>query len=174
MSAAIIDEYKELLLRKNEIEKELPSLPKGYISTKMIHGRRYYYLQNRVDGKITSRYLKEYELEPVKEQLECLKKYKEELPKIEIRLKDLEKAAGLIDKSIARYLIVLKLSYGMDEIERVQKERSSTFAHALNAIEGVPASETTKQNIEKWKQGQESYISILLSTLKMYGFKTEA
>ena len=58
MSAIIINEYKELLLQKNKIEQILPSLPEGYISKKTIKEKQYYYLQNRIDGKIRSRYLK--------------------------------------------------------------------------------------------------------------------
>jgi hypothetical protein len=173
MSAIIIDEYKELLLQKNEIEQTLPSLPGGYISTKTIKEKQYYYLQNRVDGKITSKYLKENEVDNIKEQVERCKKYKAELPKIEVRLKELEKAAKLIDKSIARHLAMLKLSCGMDSLSNVQKERSASFANALNAIEGVYASKTTQQNIDKWKVGDESFISIFQSTLNMYGFMAE-
>jgi len=52
MSAIIINEYQELLLKKNEIEQTLPSLPEGYISTKTIKEKQYYYLQNRMDGQI--------------------------------------------------------------------------------------------------------------------------
>lgn len=173
MSAIIIKEYKELLSKKNEIEQILPSLPEGYISTKTIKEKQYYYLQNRVDGKITSKYLKENEVDTIKEQVERCKKYKAELPKIEARLKELEQAAKLIDKSIARHLNLLKLSCGMDSLSNVQKERSASFANALNAIEGVYASKTTQQNIDKWKVGDESFISIFQATLNMYGFMTE-
>ncbi|MBU3204978.1 hypothetical protein [Clostridium algidicarnis] len=173
MSAIIIKEYKELLRQKNEIEQTLPSLPEGYISTKTIKEKQYYYLQNRVDGKITSKYLKENEVDTIKEQVERCKKYKAELPKIEVRLKELEQAAKLIDKSIARHLTLLKLSCGMDSLSNVQKERSASFANALNAIEGVYASKTTQQNIDKWKVGDESFISIFQSTLNMYGFMAE-
>lgn len=173
MSAIIIKEYKELLRQKNEIEQTLPSLPEGYISTKTIKEKQYYYLQNRVDGKITSKYLKENEVDTIKEQVERCKKYKAELPKIEVRLKELEQAAKLIDKSITRHLTLLKLSCGMDSLSNVQKERSASFANALNAIEGVYASKTTQQNIDKWKVGDESFISIFQSTLNMYGFMAE-
>lgn len=173
MSAIIINEYKELLLQKNKIEQTLPSLPEGYISTKTIKEKQYYYLQNRVNGKITSKYLKENEVDTIKEEVELCKKYKAELPKIESRLKELEQAATLIDKSIARHLSLLKLSSGMDSLSSLQKECSVSFANALNAIEGVYASRTTQQNIDKWKTGDESFISIFKSTLNMYGFAAE-
>ena len=173
MSAIIMNEYLELLQKKNKIEQTLPSLPEGYISTKSIKEKQYYYLQNRVDGKIVSKYLKENEVEIIKEQVELCKKYKVELPKIEVRLKELEQAAKLIDKSIFRHLTLLKLSCGMDSLSNVQKERSASFANALNAIEGVYASKTTQQNIDKWKTGEESFSSVFQSTLKMYGFAAE-
>lgn len=173
MSVIIIKEYKELLCQKNEIEQTLPSLPEGYISTKTIKEKQYYYLQNRVDGKITSKYLKENEVDMIKQQVALSKKYNAELPKIEVRLKELEQAAKLIDKSIARHLALLKLSCGMDSLSSVQKERSASFANALNAIEGVYASKTTEHNIDKWKTGDASFISIFQSTLNMYGFVAE-
>lgn len=173
MSAIIINEYKDLLRQKNEIEQTLPSLPEGYISTKTIKEKQYYYLQNRVDGKIVSKYLKENEVDIIKEQVELCKQYKLQLPQIESRLKELEQAAKLIDKSIARNLTLLKLSCGMDSLSSVQKERSASFANALNAIEGVYASKITQQNIDKWKTGDESFISIFQSTLNMYGFAAE-
>ena len=173
MSDAIINEYQELLLKTNQIDQALPSLPEGYISTKTIKQKQYYYLQNRVDGKIVSKYLKENEVDIIKEQLELCKQYKLQLPQIESRLKELEQAAELIDKSIARHLILLRLSCGMDSLSSVQKERSVSFANALNAIEGIYASKITQQNIDKWKAGDESFISIFQSTLSMYGFVAE-
>lgn len=173
MSANISNEYAELLLRKNKIEQALPSLPEGYISTKTIKEKQYYYLQNRVNGKITSKYLKENEVDTIKKQVELCKQYKLQLPQIETRLNELEEAAKLIDKRIARYLTLLKLSCTMDSLSSLQKERSASFANALNAIEGVYASKATQQNIEKWKNGDESFISIFKSTLNMYGFVSE-
>ena len=173
MSAIIRKEDKELLCQKNEIEQTLTSRPEGYISTKTIKEKQYCYLQNRVNGKLVSKYLKENEVDIIKEQVELCKKYKAELPKIEVRLKELEQAAKLIDRSIARHLTLLKLSSGMDSLSAVQKERSTSFANALNAIEGVYASKTTQQNIDKWKTGDESFISIFQSTLNMYGFAAE-
>ncbi len=173
MSAVIINEYKELLLRKNRIEQILPSLPKGYLSKKTIKENQYYYLQNRIDGKMISKYLKENEIDTVKKQVQLSKQYRVQLPQIEVRLKELEQAAKLIDKSIARQLTLLKLSCGMDSLSNEQKERSASFANALNAIEGVYASKTTQKNIDKWKVGEESFISIFQSTLSMYGFIAE-
>ncbi|MFV0516941.1 MAG: hypothetical protein ACK5MV_06060 [Aminipila sp.] len=173
MSAIIINEYKELLAKKNEIEQRLPYLPEGYISEKNIKGKQYYYLQNRINGKLRSKYLKGNEIEEVKENVGLSKKYKAELPQIEVRLGELEQAAKLIDKSIARQLTLLKLSCGMDSLSNAQKSSSVSFANTLNAIEGVYASNTLEQNVDKWKAGEETFISIFKSTLTMYGFAVE-
>ena len=107
------------------------------------------------------------------EMIERPAEYKAQLPKIEARLKELEQAAKLIDKSILRHLSLLKLSCGMDFLSDMQKERCIILADALNAIEGIEVSETTKHNIEKWKVKEETFISIFQATLNMYGFKEE-
>lgn len=144
MSKIILDEYKELLNRRQTINYALETLPQGYITKKTIKGKQYYYLQNRVNGKITSKYVKENEVDTIKEQLQLCKQYKAELPTIEIRLSELEQAARLIDKNISRYLSLLKLSSGMDSLSIGQKERSASFANALNAIEGIYAGKATQ------------------------------
>lgn len=62
MAHVIIDEYMKLLNKKIELEKVLSVLPQGYISKKNINGKTYYYLQNRVSGKMTGEYLKKIRL----------------------------------------------------------------------------------------------------------------
>lgn len=173
MSTMLIKEYQELLLQKNMIEQALPFLPTGYISTKIIKAKRYYYLQNRSKGKITSRYLKEDEVAAIKAQVELGKKYKAQLPQLEARLKELEQAAKLIDKKLARQLLLLKLACGMDTLSQLQKERSSAFANALNTIEGVEASKTTQENVDRWKTGDKTFLSLFKTTLSIYGFAAE-
>lgn len=170
----IIDEYKELLLKKSNIEQIMPSLPNGYISIKTIKEKKYYYLQSRVDGKIVSKYLKRGEDQKIKEQVDICKKYKSELPQIENRLAELEQAAKLINKSLYRELMLLKTTIGMDTLNSAQKEKSISFANAINAIEGIYISETTKQNIIKWKEGSKTFSSVFNETLNMYGFPREA
>ena len=54
MEHLVLSEYKDLLERKLELETELQSLVQGYISKKTIKGNTYCYLQDRVDGKLTS------------------------------------------------------------------------------------------------------------------------
>ena len=53
-----------------ELEKEIASLPAGYISRKRINGTERYYLQWTENGKIKSRYIKFPELEQVRAGVE--------------------------------------------------------------------------------------------------------
>ena len=65
-------DIKELLF-------ELESLPRGYISKKTIHGKKYFYLQYLDNKKIVSKYIKENELEPLKKDLERRKEIEKEI-----------------------------------------------------------------------------------------------
>ena len=58
--------------------------------------------------------------------------------KTKARLGELEQAAGLLGKNISRQLMLLKLSTGMDSLTAEQKKQSSSFAGAMNAVEGIP------------------------------------
>jgi hypothetical protein len=169
MAASLIKEYKKLIYRKTQIELDLPSLVHGYISKKTIRGKKYLYLQSRNSGKLTSRYLKSDEIETIAKQLALRKKYKAELPGLIIRLKELEQAAQLLDKGISRELMLLKISSGMDNLDTAQKERSSSFAIAMNAIEGVPVSEQTAQDIIDWQHGSKSFLAVFKAALRRYG-----
>lgn len=173
MEHMVLAEYKALLERKLELETELQFLVQGYISKKTIKGKTYYYLQNRVDGKLTSQYLKSEEVDAVVEQIGRRKECEAELPKVKARLSELEQAAGLLGKNISRQLMLLKLSTGMDSLSAEQKRRSSSFAGAMNAVEGIPVSEQTAQDIADWKNGNKPFLSIFEATLKRYGFSAE-
>ena len=78
----IINEYKELLALKLEIEQQLSNLPKGYISKKTIGGKLYLYLQNRNGDTVESKYIKAEEYQDIKNQLSLRKKHEAELPEI--------------------------------------------------------------------------------------------
>lgn len=166
-------EYKNLLERKVKLETELQTLVQGYISRKTIKGKRYCYLQNRVGGKLISQYLKSEEVDEVKEQIARRKQYEAELPNLKARISELEQAAGLLGRDISRQLILLKLSAGMDGLTADQKRRSSSFADAMNAVEGIPVSEQTARDIVDWQNGNKPFLSIFEATLKRYGFSAE-
>lgn len=169
----ILDEYKELLEKKIFIEAELEKLPKGYISKKTISGKQYSYLQIKTGGKLTGEYLKNEEVEHISGQLALRKEYETELPKIAARLEELEKAAQLIGNGIDRTLMLFKISVGMDDMETVKKSRCISFANAMNAIEGVPVSRQTADEVALWKDGMKSYMAVFAATLRRYGFAVE-
>ena len=55
--------------RQQALLHELESLPRGYISRKMIRGRETFYLQWKEGGKVKSRYLKSDEVEGFRGQI---------------------------------------------------------------------------------------------------------
>lgn len=173
MAVTLIEEYKELLKKREQIKTEMKHLPQGYISKKNINGNEYYYLQNRKKGKITSKYLKKEEIAEISEQIKLHKQHKTLQPQINIRLKELEQAAQLIDKKISRRLILLKISINIDELNTKQKEESISFASAMNTIQKIPISKQTKTDIADWKNGNKTFITIFQNTLNHYGFTTE-
>ena len=169
----IVSEYKKLLDLKFEIEQKLSVLPKGYISKKTIGGKQYLYLQIRNGNTIESKYIKSDEVEKLTKQLYLRKEYEAELPKILSRLADIETATELLNKALLRKLKMLKLTIGMDNISATEKEKRISFSDAMTSIEGVPVSEMVKNDLNNWKNGEKTYVSIFEQTLKRYGFVTE-
>ena len=169
----IIFEYKELLASKLEIEQKLSVLPKGYISKKTIGGKQYLYLQTRNGDTVESKYIKAEEVEEIAKQLSLRKDYEAQLPEILIRLADIETAAELLDKALLRKLKMLKLTSGMDSISADEKEKRISFSDAMTSIEGVPVSDRVKNDLENWKSGNITFLSVFEQTLRRYGFVTE-
>ena len=79
----------ESLIECSEIERVIESLPRGYISVKVISGHTYYYRQWREGNKIISSYVPESYLKVVKQKIE-IRKQNEEL--LKILKKDYKKA----------------------------------------------------------------------------------
>lgn len=169
----VILEYKELLAHKFEIEQKLSALPKGYISKKTIGGKHYLYLQTRNGNTIESKYIKSDEVEEITNQLSLRKEYEAELPKVVLRLTDIETAVELLDKALLRKLKMLKLTSGMDDISASEKEKRISFSDAMTSIEGVPVSDRVKNDLANWKKGNITFLSVFEQTLKRYGFVTE-
>ena len=169
----IIFEYKELLAEKLEIEQNLAVLPRGYISKKTIGGKQYLYLQTRNGDTVDSKYIKAEEVEEFTNQLSLRKEYEAELPEVSLRLSKIETAAELLDKALLRKLKILKLASGMDSISADEKEKRISFSDAMTAIEGVPVSDRVKNDLDNWKNGNITFLSVFEQTLRRYGFITE-
>ena len=52
--------------KKEELEKQIKSLPKGSISTKTINGKKYYYHRYIIDSKRVEKYIPESDVESMK------------------------------------------------------------------------------------------------------------
>lgn len=173
MKQTIFNEYQALVARKAELEQALPLLPQGYLSEKKIKGKPYFYLQSRVDGKIKSRYIKQDEVKATAVNIRLAKQYRAELPQIETRLLALKQAARLIDPAALRQLLLLKSAAGMDALSTAQKQESRAFANAMNAVEGVQASDSVQLALTRWETGEVRFLSVMQSTLAQYGFPVE-
>lgn len=166
-------EYKELLNKKHLIETSLETLAKGYISRKTINGKQYSYLQTKVDGKLASEYLKAEDIDRISEELSLRKQYEAEFQAIITRLEELESAAAIIGKGVDRTLMLLRISSGMDDLQPEEKAQCISFSNAMNAVEGVPVSKQTADDIALWQSGVISYQAVFTATLKRYGFSVE-
>lgn len=167
----IISGYIELLGQTILIQREVEKLPKGYISEKTIGGKKYCYLQARNGSTVESKYIKN--AEEVKNGIALRKKYESELQTISERIAKLESAAKMLDENVSRRLRVLKLSTGMDSISLAEKERRISFSDAMTSIEGVPVSDRVKNDLDNWKNGNTTFLSIFEQTLRRYGFVKE-
>ena len=67
------------MAKVNELLIILNALPKGYISKKVIHGKRYFYLQSLKNGKVVSEYIKTEDLKPLKKKLSRRKAIEKEI-----------------------------------------------------------------------------------------------
>ena len=173
MKNSVTQEYRDLISKKLFLEREISNLPIGYISKKTIKGRVQFYLQRREGNKVTSIYIKFEDVDSVSEGIDKRKKFIEELSLLDDRLKQLEQAAILIDRDLYCQLLLYKLSYRMDDLETTERYVCSSFGSAMNAIEGVAISVETHNEIEKWKRGDKSFLTIFEDTLRRYGFPVE-
>lgn len=74
---------KEIAIRINELKNEISKLPVGYISKKNINGKTRYYHQWTELGKIKSKYIKDGELDGLREQIEKRRSLQSELKELE-------------------------------------------------------------------------------------------
>lgn len=173
MSISIEKQYKKALGRYSDIERELQGLPLGYISTKVIHGKTQYYLQKRVGKRVVGKYIPEDEVISVKKGLSRRVALGEELSAINTRIAELEEAAKLIDSGVYNKLLLLKACMPMEHLTVEERKKASSFAGAMNAVEGVHATKETQSAVADWIAGEVSFLSVYESTLKKYGFPVE-
>ncbi len=107
----------ESLIECANIEKVIESLPRGYISVKVISGHTYYYRQWREGDKIVSSYVPESYLNVVKQKIE-IRKQNEEL--LRILKADYRKAEKAVLKS--KLLTPEQIAEAKNEISSLSEE----------------------------------------------------
>ena len=173
MSISIEAQYKKALVKRLDIELEACGLPVGYISTKVIHGKTQHYLQKRVGKKVIGKYIPDDEVVSVKRDLSRRVELGEELSAINSRISELEAAAKLIDAKVYNKMLLLKACIPMEHLTAEERKKASSFAGAMNAVEGVFATTETQSAVGKWIEGEVSFLSVYENTLKKYGFPVE-
>jgi len=92
----------------SDLEKQISSLPVGYISKKIIGGKERFYQQWTENGKIKSKYIKNEELEDFQKKIELRKS-------LQAQLSDLKSSAAFIERpSIKDAQFNLRVMYGND------------------------------------------------------------
>ena len=113
--------------RQQALLNELKSLPKGYISRKVIRGRETFYLQWKENGKVKSKYLKHDEVDGFREQIRRRHAIQEILLK--------EGHSALIPAQIADYDVIPKtdniriLDAYIDNKDRSLSHKITRFLH---------------------------------------------
>ena len=173
MANSLEKEYKKILSQRSDVISLLDQLPDGYISEKSINGTKQYYLQKRVGKKVVGKHISSSELSSVRLGLSKRESLEKELIVIEERLVSIETASKLVSHNLYKRILLLKACMPMEDLSTDAKVRASSFAEAMNAIEGIPATEEMKSNISAWHSGEIGFLSLYEATLKKYGFPVE-
>ncbi len=94
LDEVLLEEYERMIRILDAMMKELQSLPKGYISRKIIGGREYHYLQKREGNKIVSTYIRPNELQVVEAQVKRRKELGNSIRELRRELKKIKKVVG--------------------------------------------------------------------------------
>lgn len=164
----LLDEYSHLLRRDVQMRQQMQMIPKGYVVTKRISGRDYFYLQYSVQGKKKSEYVRDddvpalkaaiAEREPLKLQMEHNRKEQERLVK----------AAQILDTNLHRVFLYLKQCADMDAMPVAKRLEALSFARAITALEGLPVKEETERNLQLWAKGKMNFADLYLNALHHY------
>ena len=79
----------------------------------------------------------------------------------------------MIDTKVYNKLLLLKACMPMEHLTAEERQKASSFAGAMNAVEGVSATKETQNAVEDWIAGEVSFLSVYENTLKKYGFPVE-
>ena len=164
----LLNEYKDLLFEDVRLRTQLQTIPKGYVTTKKIAGKNYFYLQYSVQGKKKSEYLREEDVLSVRHALarrEPLKVQMEDIRKNQLRL---ESAAKILDAELYRTFLFLKQCAEMDALPVSKRQEALLFSGAITALEGLCAKPETDESLQLWAKGEGSYMDIYMKALVQY------
>ena len=164
----LYNEYASLLRDRAEYQSRLALLKEGYISTKTISGKKYSYLQYRVDGKLSSEYVKEEHLPGICSELDERADILDKIQVINGRLEKIESAADLLADGLRRRLVTLRRCAVMEALPIAERKKSLAFGNAMAALEGIPVSDETDKNLSRWANGDISFRESYLNTLRAY------
>ena len=162
----LYNEYTMLLRSQVELRRQLQTVPKGYITQKQISGRRYHYLQYTFGGKKISQYLREAEVETIREKLLLRDALCKKIEDNQDNLERLEKAAKILDGQLSRSFFHLRQCADMDALPISKRNKALSFARAITSLEGLPARETTEENLQLWAKGEKSFADFYLTALQ--------
>lgn len=164
----LYNEYVALLYRQANTRQKMQAIPKGYVTIKKISGKEYHYLQYTFLGKKKSEYLRETEVEAVRNKLAGRTSLQKELDDNNANLDRLERAAKILDKQLSRTFFYLRQCADMDALPISKRDKALSFARAMTSLEGLPAKETTEENLQLWAKGEKSFADFYLSALQDY------
>ena len=173
MANSLEKEYRRILSKRSDIISSLSLLPAGYISVKTINETKQYYLQKRAGKKVIGKHISSGELSSVRLGLSKRESLEKELMAVEERLLGIEAASKLVSHNLYKRILLLKACMPMEKLSTDAKVHASSFAEAMNAIEGIPPTAEMKANINAWHSGDISFLSLYEAALKKYGFPVE-
>lgn len=162
------DDYIALLNAQTALKQQLHSIPKGYITTKKISGKEYHYLQYTVFGKKKSEYLRETEVASTYKKLSYRESLSKELEENNAKIDRLERAAKILDDQLSRTFLYLRQCADMDALPVSKRDKALSFVRAMTSLEGLPAKESTEENLRLWAKGEKSFADFYLIALKNY------
>ena len=164
----LYEEYNSILSQQSEYIRISLTLKDGYISTKTISGKQYFYLQKISNGKLNSEYIKADMLPQIKSELQQRDEIKNAIEHTGEQLNKLEAAVKILDKALHHKLIILRRCTVMDSMPVGMRKKSLEFGNAMTALEGLPVSEDTEQTLSLWSAGQRSFKDGYMQTLAKY------
>lgn len=164
----LYNEYAALLAYQAEIYQQAQTIPKGYITIKKISGKEYHYLQYTSYGKKKSEYIRESEVEAVRIKIALRDVLCKKIEDNQANLDRLEKAVKILDEQLSHTFFYLRQCAEMDALPVSKREKALSFAKAMTSLEGLPAKETTEENLQLWAKGEKSFADFYLPALQGY------